>query len=230
MEIREGSPWGVKRWRTVVLFGALLFAAGGALFFVRFPSVPAHSTLQKVAATEDEPLEEAARPSGWGLRPSANDTENSPELSSVMRKGDEVEPPLPAANEAEDEAMLAQEAFEQQAIDRFDQNARDFEDRLTLFEAEKFKPDEAAASLVSAQVLSELSSLEDQLEVKAECTASVCSIEMNNGRSVGSLVASVAGWLRRHPASAIGDPLDEEDDQTMRVLFLRDDAPGLKQP
>lgn len=228
MEIREASPFGAKSWRKLVLVGALLFVAGGVWFLVRSESDRPTTMGQKPTAMgEEEPS--AARPPSLGQRPWAKG-ENSRQSQSAMQNMEDENPPLPTAHEAEDDSTWEQDLFEQQAIDRFDQNARDFEDRLMLFEAEGPRPDNEAASLVRAHILSELSSIEDQLDVKAECTASVCSIEMNNGRSVGSLVASVAGWLRRHPENAIGDPLDEEDDQTMRVLFLREDTPGLKQP
>lgn len=117
---------------------------------------------------------------------------------------------------------------EQNSIDRFEQNALDFDERLLLFEQEQPRIDGSAGGIVSEHILLELSRLSEDIKVTTECTPSICIVELTSERSVGSLLASVASWLRRYPEGAIGDPADPDDDQGMRVSFLREEAPGLK--
>ena len=206
-----------KKWWALSLLGVLPAVVFGYWMLAGEPSLVPSVTLSSDSAPDREKLG-AISQSEEELASSAPDELDRPRLAAPSRSTGDQDP---VSTEAEPD---------QNAIDRFDQNARDFDARLALFEEEQSSIDGAAGDIVREHILSELSPLSADIKVTPECTPSVCVVELTSGGSVGSLIASIASWLRRYPESAIGDPADPDDDEGMRVTFLRNEAPGLKEP
>lgn len=162
----------------------------------------------------DSPQEAAgtiARPEGLRWPPSADPSLIPPLRSDV---DDEGKSPRPISSAEGDAARF----------DRFDENAWSFDERLDAFDREQAQADEAASVSVEKSLGAALQHLDPEIQVDASCTASVCIVELSSPESVGTMIAKVAPWLRKHTRAATGDPVDASDEHSMRLAFDKSDA------
>jgi hypothetical protein len=113
-------------------------------------------------------------------------------------------------------------------IERFDQNATAFDERAALLDEELQAGliNTQAQAVVQGQIARALGELSPRARGEVVCTRSVCEVHFIAHDSVGSLIADLGPFLRKHPAGATGNPGSEHDPETaFRVLFQSDEAP-----
>lgn len=169
-------------------------------------------------AAEDVPFAE----------PPTSTTARAPEPVKALPRGD-TSRELPLANEVQRTTGPQEPTEEQLRIRRFDENARAFDQRLRRFREEADHIDEPASEAVEENVGEELRALVRDIDVRARCTPSTCVVEVTSAQTVGSTIAKIASWLREHPEGATGDPSSAEDQRGLRVVFERNEAPGIRE-
>jgi hypothetical protein len=108
-------------------------------------------------------------------------------------------------------------------LERFDENARTFDSRLTAFEREQRQVDGPASGRLQEALQASLEQLHPTVQVSATCTASVCVVELTSPEPVGTMIARVAQWIRQHTRAATGAPVDADDENSMRIAVEKVD-------
>lgn len=134
--------------------------------------------------------------------------------SSVAASDDRNSLPPPNTYADQDAARLA----------RFDENVQAFGERLSAFDRERGSVDEESSEKVKAALQSSLESMHPEIRVTALCTLSVCVVELTSPDPVGTMIARISPWLRKHTRAATGDPVDASDENSLRLAFDKMDA------
>lgn len=113
-------------------------------------------------------------------------------------------------------------------IERFDENARRFDERAAIFERELSQglTDPKRAEGVERFLSARLLELSPDAEARARCTPSICEVHLLGGGSVGALIADVGPLLRELASEATGNSRSDHDGRSsFRLLFQANEAP-----
>lgn len=135
---------------------------------------------------------------------------------STFPNADRSSPPPSKSYAEEDAARLT----------RFDENAQAFDERLAAFDREQGQIDENASEKAQEALQASLQEVHPEVRVTARCTASVCVVEVTSPDPVGTMIARIAPWLRKNTPVATGDPVDAEDENSLRLAFEKERTPG----
>lgn len=150
-----------------------------------------------------------------------------PELERTQAQETDVSP-WPSPNSDRSSLPPPESSADEDAsrLMRFDDNARAFDERLAAFDREQGQIDENASEKAQAALQASLQEIHPEVRVTARCTASVCVVEVTSPDPIGAMIARIAPWLRKNTRAATGDPVDAEDENSLRLAFEKGHAPG----
>lgn len=141
--------------------------------------------------------------------------------ASVERGAPIKHAPLSAEGEPPEPTYAEENAAR---LDRFDENARAFDERLTAFEREQGQADVAASIKLEESMRAALEALHPEIRVSASCAVTVCVVELSSPAPIGTMIARISPWIRERTRAATGDPLNPSDENSMRLVLEKADA------